>query len=81
MNKIGQKFEFDYYNENDGYASIHVHFHCPVCGEKEAGTDYLSEWYPSYHKTEKAKFSCEECGAEFETTEDGKIKLIGSPLY
>ena len=70
------EFEFEYYMEHDGYASVHVHFNCPVCGMEGAGTDYLCEYFPHDENYAGEEFDCSNCDATFCTTIEGKIKLV-----
>ena len=78
MDKLGSGsiVDFEYYSENDGYASIHVHFDCPVCEEKDVGTDYLSEYYPDDKFYEGDAFYCQECRSKFETISNGRILIL-----
>ena len=78
MGKLGSGsiVDFEYCNESDGYASIHVHFDCPVCEEKDVGTDYLSEYYPNDEFYEGDTFYCQKCRSHFETISNGRILIL-----
>ena len=76
--KIGQLFNFfKYYPEGDGYTIMHTHFDCPVCGAKDIGTDYLTEYYGNDKFYENEKFFCGKCRSEFITRSMAKIELLG----
>lgn len=76
MNK--KLFKFNYIGESDGYAMIHVHFDCPICEEKDVGTEYISEYYPNDKFYENQHFFCRNCGAEFVTRPNGMIEFLGN---
>jgi hypothetical protein len=48
---------------------IHNHFECPACGNTYAGTDIYGDVYDAGTN----EFSCEECGAEFETVDGSNL--------
>ena len=53
-------FPFEYQEEGDGYAIVHLHFNCPICKKEGVGTEYLA------HIPEIGdEFYCENCGTEF----------------
>ncbi len=70
-------YVFEYYNESDGYANIHVHFDCPLCGGEDIGTEYLSEYYGGDEFYADAEFYCRECLEKFITLAGDKILHIG----
>jgi len=52
---------------------VHVHFECPACGDKNAGTScYGAPWDMLDQAGDH--LSCKECGADFELVDMGSSK-------
>ncbi len=84
--------KLSFYAQNDDGGRIeHLHFDCPACGRKFAGTDMfcdISELIiEGIEKDGYFAFKCERCNAQFECTEKAKFPkhndwvqiLLGEP--
>jgi len=80
--QVGQVFkavEFQPETYCDGQDVVHNHFECPVCGDKDAGTNiYMSidDWI---NCNGDRSFKCERCNSTFELlvlSDDWDIKLL-----